>query len=317
MLGQFSRRSLLTGGLGAAAGLAFPALRPSHRGNRGEGKQGKPLRIAYLTDTHLKVCDDARVRFGRCLDQVQRQEKPDIIIQGGDIILDALDFDRGTAQAHFDLAGRMLRDHVSTPIYHCIGNHDVWGWNRGDRQALLQDPHYGKQWWHEWTGYDRSYYSFDRGGWHFVFLDSISPKAGISYKAKLDDAQFEWLANDLEHTNPNTPVCVVSHVPILSIAAQFFGPSERSGNRWEISGSLMHLDSRRIKDLFVKHPNVKLCLSGHIHMNSHVKYANVAHVSFGAVSGAWWNGDMQETKPGYGVVDLYASGHFHTDYVTY
>ena len=30
----------------------------------------------------------------------------------------------------------------------------------------------------------------------------------------------------------------------------------------------------------------------------------------GAVSGAWWGGNYQETKPGYAIIDLYPDGRF-------
>jgi len=311
MLERLTRRSILAGGIGAAASLAFPFGRPTKRpSNRG-------LRVVHITDTHLRTDPDARSAFGRCLGKIQRQEKPDLIFQGGDIIMDGLSLDRTNVQAQFDLAAKMMRDRLSAPIYHCLGNHDVWGWNRIDRGALAKDPRFGKGWWLGWTGYDSTYYSFDRAGWHFVVLDSIHPGQCIGYSGKLDDAQFSWLQGDLARTPKDVPVCIVSHIPILSASAQFFGPSEHNGHRWEVSGTLMHLDARKIKDLFLEHPNVRLCLSGHIHMNSHVRYNDVVHINNGAVSGAWWNGSMQETAPGYGVVDLLANGRFSSRYETY
>jgi len=231
--------------------------------------------------------------------------------------MDALSLDRAAVQGQFDLAAKMLRDRVSAPVYHCLGNHDVWGWNRVDRTSIAKDPRFGKAWWLEWAGYQAPYYSFDKSGWHFVVLDSIFPGQYRGYTGKLDDAQFEWLQADLEKVSKDTPICVVSHIPILSASAQFFGPSEHNGRHWEVSGTLMHLDARRIKDLFLKYPNVRLCLSGHIHMNSHVRYNDVVHINNGAVSGAWWNGSMQETAPGYGVVDLFPNGKFMSRYETY
>jgi hypothetical protein len=77
------------------------------------------------------------------------------------------------------------------------------------------------------------------------------------------------------------------------------------------------VDARPFKDLLAKHPNVKLCLSGHIHMFSRIHYNGAAHIGNGAVSGAWWRGDMQETHPGYGVVDLYADGRVKSRFETY
>ena len=231
--------------------------------------------------------------------------------------MDALDLDRGTVQAQMDLAATILREHSSTPIVHCIGNHDVWGWNRSDRDRNGNDPRFGKGWWLEWTGYSSTYFSFDRAGWHFVFLDSIHELPTRGYEARLSETQWAWLQSDLDKVPESTPTCIVSHVPFLHAGAQFFGPAERSGRAWNIPGTLIHLDGRRIKDLLSRHPNVKLCLSGHIHMSSRLNYNHTSHVSHGAVSGAWWNGDMQETPAGYGIVDLHADGRFNSRFETY
>lgn len=310
MVERFSRRALVTGGLGALTSLALPKI-------GGGQRPGRPFRIAHITDIHLRTDNDTRNRFAKCLDKIQRQERPDAIFQGGDMVMDALDLDRNTSLSQFDAATRMFKERVEAPVFHCLGNHDVWAWNRPDRDALSRDPKYGKGMWLDWSGNPSTYYSFDRGGWHFVFLDSIAPGQVRGYQARLDEAQFNWLAADLDRTPNETPVCIVSHIPILSAAAQFFGPCEHTGKRWEISGTLLHIDARRLKDLFLKHPNVRLCLSGHIHMNSHIRYNKVAHISHGAVCGAWWNGAMQETAPGYGIVDLFPDGRFASRYETY
>ena len=79
----------------------------------------------------------------------------------------------------------------------------------------------------------------------------------------------------------------------------------------------MHIDARRIKNLFNKHQNVKLCLSGHEHLVDQVSYNNVTYCCNGAVSGAWWKGNYHECAPGYGVVDLYEDGSFNNQYVLY
>lgn len=311
MRDQVTRRSVIAGGLSAAAALALPA-------SNGKARQGnRVLRVAHVTDTHLKLEGDAPARFARCLEKIQRTEKPDMIFQGGDIVMDGLSQDRAVVQAQFDLSARILKQSVSVPVMHCIGNHDVYGWNRPEARNMATDPHFGKRWWLDWAGYNSTYYSFDRAGWHFAFLDSISPHPAHIYHGKLNEPQWQWLQDDLAKVSPSTPVCLVSHIPFLHAGAQFFGPCDQGGHGWHISGTLLHTDGRRMKDLLAHHPNVKLCLSGHIHMFSRVHYNGVSHVSNGAVSGCWWKGDMQETHPGYGVVDLYADGKIRSRFETY
>lgn len=82
-------------------------------------------------------------------------------------------------------------------------------------------------------------------------------------------------------------------------------------------GSRLHIDARRIKDLFVRHPNVRLCLSGHLHLVDRVEYLGVTYLCNGAVSGAWWKGNHQECEPGYALIDLHNDGSFEHRYVTY
>jgi hypothetical protein len=79
----------------------------------------------------------------------------------------------------------------------------------------------------------------------------------------------------------------------------------------------MHIDARRIKDVFRQHPNVKVCLSGHIHLQDEVTYLGVKYLCNGAVSGNWWDGAYQEFSPAYAVVDLYDDGSSESEYIPY
>jgi hypothetical protein len=111
-------------------------------------------------------------------------------------------------------------------------------------------------------------------------------------------------------------VLVFSHIPIVSVTGFFDGKRVKSG-AWEVPGSWLHTDARRLKDLFYQHKNVKLCLSGHMHTVDRVDYLGVTYLCNGAVSGAWWRGNYYETPPGYAVIDLYADGSFAHEYVTW
>jgi Icc protein len=110
------------------------------------------------------------------------------------------------------------------------------------------------------------------------------------------------------------PVLILSHIPILSITPLLV---DDVVNKWEITGGDMHTDSTKLISLFNKHPNVKLCLSGHQHIRDRVTYDNVTYICNGAVSGAWWEGNRRETAPGYGLIDLYSDGTFEERYLNY
>jgi hypothetical protein len=126
-----------------------------------------------------------------------------------------------------------------------------------------------------------------------------------------------WLASDLAGVNPATPVMIVSHIPILSASVFLDDYKIRSG-KFNIPGSWMHTDVKEIMQLFSRHQNVKIYLSGHIHMFDHVEYNNISFYCNGAVSGDWWkNMTYHETQAGYAIVDLYNDGSFTNQYLSY
>ncbi len=298
---------------GAAALLAGagPAL-----GQGVSRARQRVLRIAHLTDIHVAPERMAAEGLTACLRHAQSQkDKPDLILSGGDHIMDSISADEARTRQQWELYRKVLKAECSLPVEPCIGNHDCWGLNRKDSRTTGGELLYGKKWAMDALGMEREYRSFDRAGWHFVVLDSTCPKDD-SYVARLDDAQFEWLAEDLRRTDPGKPVLILSHIPLLAVCVFFDGENEKSGD-WVVPAAWVHIDSRRIKDLFLKHPNVKVCLSGHIHLVDRVEYLGVSYVCNGAVCGAWWKGPYQECDAGYALVDLYNDGSFENRYVQF
>lgn len=328
---KITRRKMLeTTGL-AAAGAAVAgagifqgacATRSASTAALGNGgkrpRKARPvLRIAHLTDIHVQPERKADQGLITCLHHVQNlKDPPDVIFNGGDMVMDSLGADEARMRVQWDLLMRILKNECSLPVEHCIGNHDVWGWDRKKSPATGKEPLYGKKWALETLALERPYRSFDRAGWHVVVLDSTHSSDRGSYTARLDDEQFEWFAADLASVPASTPVLVLSHIPILAACAYLDGDNEETGD-WVVPGAWMHIDARRIKDLFLKHPNVKVCLSGHIHLVDRVDYLGVAYLCNGAVCGGWWKGPYQECDCGYALVDLYDDGAFDHQYVKY
>lgn len=302
------RRVLATAGAGVAVSCLSPLAEAS-------ATRKRVLRVAHLTDVHVQPEQGAPEGLAMALEHAQSgKNRADLILTGGDMIMDALDSDRDRVQAQWDVFHRVLRQNLRTPIHHAVGNHDVWGWEAKAKYA--SEPKFGKAWACEALELERPYYSFDKGGWHFIMLDSIQTGEGDGYTGRLDDPQFEWLQGDLASTPAKTPVMVVSHIPIIAACAYFDGQNERTGT-WMVPAALMHSDARRIKDLFRKHPNVKLCVSGHEHLLDEVVYNGVTYACNGAVCGSWWNGDYQECTYGYAQIDLFDDGSFTNRYVPY
>src|SRR5262249_26769263 len=216
MPAAFTRREVLKMGGVLTAGTVLGNL--GARLSAGPSPRPRPagavLRVAHLTDIHVRPDDRSARGLASCLRHVHSlDDRPDLILNGGDAIMDALGADEERARRQWEVWQRVLRDEGRVPIEHCVGNHDVWGWGRRHSKATGRDPLYGKRWAVDVFGLERSYRSFDRAGWHFAVLDSTHPH-GAGYQARLDDEQFEWLRTDLKGTLAATPVLVLSHIPI-------------------------------------------------------------------------------------------------------
>lgn len=303
MENAISRRTFMSAGVAAAAAPMLGSVSPVRK---------RALRIAHLTDIHVQPERNADKGMARCLEFVNGlSDKPDVIFTGGDLIMDAFGADYARTKLQWDMFLKVLADHNSIPVEHCIGNHDIWN---GPGKTEENEKLYGRQWACDVLGLSRTYRSFDRNGWHVVVIEGVEIQEGGGYKARLDEPQFEWLTEDLARTPKTTPTLVLSHIPILSSTCYFLGDNEKTGN-WVVPGAWMHLDARRIKGLFAANPQVKVCIAGHMHLVDRVDYNGVTYFCDGAVSGGWWNGPNQEFAPGIALVDLYDDGSFDRTYV--
>lgn len=294
---------LATTGAGCELG---PLREPSER----------TLRLAHLTDIHVSEDRTATAGMAKALRHVRSlADPPDLVLNGGDCIRDALEADAESTAAQWAAWRRVLGAELTLPVAHCIGNHDVWGWAL-DEPGIEHDSRYGKAWAMQELGLESRYYGFELGGWHFLVLDSTGPVDGLGYEARIDEPQWQWLVAQLAAIPPARPICVLSHAPILCAASFFDGDNEASGD-WVVPGAWMHIDARRLKDLFAAHDNVRLCLSGHSHLQDHVEYLGVTYLCDGAVSGGWWQGSYQEFGPAYALVDLFPDGTFEAQMVSF
>jgi Icc protein len=289
-----------------SAAVIGGALLPSISFGEESNKPSK-IRFAYLSDVHVKPGLIPEAGMAKAYHHAQSlKPKVDFIINGGDAIMDSLEADKQKTQTQWDLFTSILKKENSLPIYHCIGNHDVWGWFiKNDKPEA--DKLYGKQWVVETLQMPKRYYSFTKDKWHFIILDSTQLNPAGGYIAYLDPEQLSWVQQELEQ-NKDKFICFVSHIPILSICAGlFFNKTETNGDL-KIQRNLMHTDFFTLKNLFFKYPNIKVCLSGHIHLQDELDYLGIKYYCNGAVSGNWWSGAFQDFAPAYATVELYSDG---------
>jgi 3',5'-cyclic-AMP phosphodiesterase len=152
------------------------------------------------------------------------------------------------------------------------------------------------------------YYSFDRGRWHFIVLDSTQLNPAGGYIGKLDAQQVNWLENELKQVPADHYICIVSHIPILSICAGLFFDKTEANGDLKIQRNLMHSDFISLKKIFRQYPNIKVCISGHIHLQDQLDYLGIRYYCNGAVSGGWWKGAFQEFAPAYAIMEFYDDG---------
>lgn len=296
--------------------LLLPANLIAASGNRPK-TTGRAMRIAHITDVHLFDQKNAESCFARVLKEINAMaDKPDLIINTGDTVMDENKQTRETVALRWKIWNSIVSGENKIPLYSALGNHDVWyGPDATLDTEYKNDKRYGKQWAMDMLSLPGNYYSFERNGWQFIALDSINGSTGY----QLDDTQFEWLKGELGRVPVNRPVCLYSHVPILSMGALLYATLRSPVAEVKFPVGDMHSDHQRIKNLFMQYPQVKLCLSGHVHYIDEVDYLGVKYLCNGAVSGNWWRNPMalDEFPPAYAIVDLFADGTVENNLVFY
>jgi 3',5'-cyclic AMP phosphodiesterase CpdA len=310
-MASLSRRDLLVSAATVGAGLAAG---PFARLQKAQTDAPRALRIVQFTDVHLTTAPDVIARFRETLDQVYAMDdRPDLIVQTGDAIMDAMYASKEDSAAQFDAWREVWADYTEIPLRNCIGNHDVWGWNAGSDDDPDDVAKRGQGWPVMEFGMDDRYETFEAGGWRFITLDSTRQSGG-GYVAGCDEEQMNWLVQTIEATPPDQPILISSHIPILNVTG-FFEPDRLNEDNWSIPTSWMHRDAMELKNLFWGHPNVKVCLSGHMHQIEAIEFNGVAYFNSGAVSGSWWGGRYYEADPSYAVIDLYEDGGYDCQFV--
>ena len=162
------------------------------------------LKIGLVTDLHHADKPAAgsrhyRETLGKFVEASERfaEAEPDFVVELGDLI-DAADTVE-TEQRYLKTINREFSA-VCKDRHYVLGNHCV--------DTLLKEEFLGG------VGQAKSYYSFDRNGFHFVVLDSCFRSDGQPYgrknfkwtDANVPTAELDWLRADLAATEKQTIV---------------------------------------------------------------------------------------------------------------
>jgi 3',5'-cyclic AMP phosphodiesterase CpdA len=293
-----TRRNLLQA-FGAAAlvpsvGLALPSAK-------------RKFRFVHMTDLHIQP----ELRAAEGVAQAVRKMlslrvRPDFVITGGDHVMDVLSASAPRADEQFKLLRENLKP-LEMPVHAVVGNHDVYGWGKADQD--MKDPRYGRAQFAEQFKQARMQ-SWEFGGWRFITLDSIQPKAK-GWSAGIDDDQLNWLKNELESTRKGTPIVVTTHVPLVTAFNQVEGSTTDA-----LSNGTIIDNGAEVTKLLLPY-NVKVVLQGHTHVQEEVSYGGIRFITSGAVCGNWWKGSRFGRFPeGFNVIDVDGES-IKTEYITY
>lgn len=289
MSGGLSRSEVLKAGAGLAGAMLMPGVL---------AERPAKFRIVHLTDIHIQPELSAGQGVALCVKKILRLDpRPDFIITGGDHPMDLLAATRERADLQFRLLAEALKP-LEMPVYHTIGNHDVFGWSM--RSPITDtDPGYGKRLFEERVCAAPTYRSWNHKGWHFIVLDNIQPTNSKDWYSRVDDDQLQWLKADLEKTAVATPIIVTTHVPLFTIYNQY-----TNGTMFPTPAKLICQNGKEVHKL-LKTRNVKLALQGHTHVIESCDYIGIRYQTAGSVCGEWWRGPRLGVHPeGFSVIDI-------------
>ena len=147
-----------------------------------------------------------------------------------------------------------------------------------------------------------------------MVLDGIEKGDGNwgAYIGKVDEVQLSWIKEDLEKLDAETPIVVVTHIPLVSIMPQITkGPLHGDNHSNLITNQQQVLAPFRTM-------NLKLVLQGHLHaLEELTLMERTTFITGGAVSGQWWKTpDDALLQEGFVKVDV-SGDDFSWEYVDY
>jgi 3',5'-cyclic AMP phosphodiesterase CpdA len=283
-----------------AGGSAFKFAWPARGSEKGT------LRFVFYTDVHARQEWETPTALKMAAQAINRHA-PDLVIAGGDLITDGFQSVPSVVMPRWE-AYMQLHRRISSDLYPTIGNHDLVGANPEDGSPPEKNP---RAMFLAQTGLDRTYYSFDAVGYHFVVLDSIQiTQDHFQYHGQIGPEQIEWLKKDLAQTPKGTPIVITTHMPLLTA---FYAAS--AGGTFAAPKNRVVVNNIEILKLIADH-NVILVLQGHLHVKEMIRWQNTTFITGGAVCGKWWRGAWYGAQEGFNVITL-AGSQVGWDYIDY
>jgi len=254
-----------------------------------------PLRVAFFTDIHARTEWDTPEALRLAAEKINAQ-RADLVICGGDCITDGFQSTRAAVARRWQVYRENLHDRLSPRPVTVVGNHDLVGAMPEDGGAPETDPRAAFR---EELGIPRTYSSFEAQGYHVFLLDSVQiTRDELKFHGFVDPTQLAWLRDELAGINPDTPIVLVTHMPLLT---GFYMATE--GGEAAAPRNRVVVNNREVLDCFSGH-RLHLVLQGHLHVDELLRWRGTTFITGGAIAGKWWRGRWHGTEEGFGVVTL-------------
>lgn len=172
-----------------------------------------------------------------------------------------------------------------------IGNHDMDNYGRSFETST-----------HSWEKvFGPTYYSFEVGDVHYIVLnDNFFIGKDWYYIGYLEEKQLKWMEKDLANVGTDKKVAVALHIPTT------LSKEDRSDYvfNYSIAADVMS-NKKGLYELLA--PYDAVILSGHMHFgNNQIINDKLIELNIGALSGAWWCGDVciDGAPAGFKVIDF-------------
>ncbi len=255
---------------------------------------GKKLRIVFYTDVHTRTEWDTPLALQKAADSINAQE-PDLVIAGGDLITDGFQSSHATVEPRWREYLKMHRN-INSQVYSVLGNHDLVAAIPEDGTKPSENP---RGYFLDTFDLEKTYCSFNIGGYHFILLDSIHVVGGeLMYHGMIWPEQMEWLENDLRGISQDTPIVLATHIPLVTSFYQI-----TKGTPMPAPPNRVIVNNKEVLKLFRNH-NLILVLQGHLHVEEMIRFRNTMFITGGAICGKWWRGSWYGAKEGFCVITL-------------
>ncbi len=253
------------------------------------------VRFVFFTDIHTRVEWETPEALRLAASKINEQ-RADLVLCGGDCITDGFQSGRAAVDHRWKAYRENLHDLLDPAAVTAMGNHDLVGAMPEDGSEPEPDP---RAIFRAELGVENIYRSLDVGGYHVILLDSVQiTRDELKYRGFIDDEQMAWIRDDLARVNTDTPIVLVTHMPLLTGFYMATQGAEAPAPR-----NRAIVNNREVLDVFSKH-RLQLVLQGHLHVSEMLRWRDTTFVTGGAVCAKWWRGPWYGTEEGFAVVTL-------------